>query len=66
MSRRWVNRWLRGAALVLSGGALFQTNGCSQELQTLVAQGAAGLITSIVNTFLVSYVNQLFGVGTGF
>ena len=66
MNRQWMNRGVRYAALLLSGGALFQTNGCSQELQGLVAQGAAGLITSIVNTFLVSYINQLFGVGTGF
>lgn len=58
MQRTWY--WLRWLTLVvLSGGILLQS-ACTTSL----ASGTAGLLNSVANSLITSYVNKALGVDT--
>ena len=59
-----LHRFYRIVALCLTGGMVYQAAGCSEDTQAIVVQGIADLFTSIVNVFISSLVNQLFGVSS--
>jgi hypothetical protein len=63
VKRRHIYSILQASAALVTGGALFQTTGCSPELTDLFATSVSGLATSIVNTFLTLYISQVFGTG---
>ena len=52
----------RVAALVLTGGAIFQTASCS----ALAANAAAGLTASIFNELIRSLITESLGLTGGF
>jgi hypothetical protein len=57
MTRRF--QWItRRAAALLTAGVLLQTGGCNFDLTTL----ASGLLTSIANTLLTTYVSGAFNL----
>ena len=59
MTRR-LNGIFRRIAPVLASGMLLQAGGCNLDLNTL----AAGLVNSIVNSFITSFVFGAFNLGT--
>ena len=54
--------WLKVAALLAAGGALFQTGACNQDLQSL----SGDLAISIADQYIVSYFNDQFNVSGAF
>lgn len=54
------SRWIS----LLTGGTLFgmAANGCNPDLQSIAANGAASLLTSIVNSFIENAVNGTFNL----
>jgi hypothetical protein len=45
------------------GGTVFQTTGCTgTEFNQIAANMTAGLISSIVNQFIATYVSEALGV----
>ena len=61
MGRKLI-RFARHVMPVLAAGTLLQSSGCSLDVSSL----AAGLTTSIANSFITNLIFGLFNVGTGF
>jgi len=55
------HRFLRRLSVFCSAGILLQAGACNVDTNEL----AAGLLTSIVNTFITSVVFGAFNLGTG-
>ncbi len=59
MTKR-IDALLKRARPLLAAGVLLQVGGCNPDLNTL----AAGLLTSIVNTFITNFVFSALNLST--
>lgn len=61
MTRRW-NSIVRKTAPILGAGLLLQAGGCGVDFTTTVQ----GLLTTVVNNLLASFVFGAFNIPVGF